>query len=253
MHAAGLSAMGTSTSGYPRAVLFDLDGTLVDTAPDIHAALGLVCARHGLTTPDAKSCRKRVSCGAGALIEAIPEIGGQDREALLGELLSLYRASLSRHSRLFPGMQQVLDWLADEHIPWGLVTNKPRHLSEPLLVELGLDSQCAVLVCPDELSAGKPDPEGILLACCRLGSPPRRTLYLGDHRRDMEAARAAGCKALAALYGYLDDMAAPHQWPADAWITSPRAFLDWLRQARQRQGPPDVSAFPPPAEDMLHV
>ncbi|MDX1590142.1 MAG: HAD-IA family hydrolase [Oleiphilaceae bacterium] len=199
------------------ALLFDLDGTLIDTAPDFIWCLNTQRARHGLAPLPHTVIRRAVSNGAKALVtlgfDLAPEQGGfSDRH---GELLDLYRGHLAVDTVLFPGMAELLEALEAQGIPWGIVTNKPRPFTEPLLAGLGLAHRCAVTVCPDDVTHPKPHPEPLLLAARSLGQPPERILYVGDHERDIIAGREAGMKTIAARYGYINEPGDVAAWKAD--------------------------------------
>lgn len=197
------------------AVLFDLDGTLVDTAPDFTAVLHQLCAEQGVAPPADAAILATVSSGARALVELAFRLAphAQGFDPLHRALLDVYMTQLqATRSVLFPGMELLLTELEDRHILWGVVTNKPERFSIPLLQKLSLEQRCSVLVCPDHVSQTKPHPEPLLLACARLGCAPDQTIYVGDHPRDIEAGKAAGMTTIAAAYGYL-----PHEPPIADW------------------------------------
>ena len=206
------------------AVLFDLDGTLVDTAADFHSALAALCAREGQATPDAAAIRSAVSDGARALVRlAFGDALDDARvERLREKLLARYAECLTQDSRPFPGIRELLGRLDEVRLPWGVVTNKPRRYARPLLASLALRPQA--LVCPEDVPRAKPHPEPLWLACKQLARPPHRSVYIGDHRRDMEAARNAGLTAIAACYGYLHPDDAVDAWPADHRVDSAEAL-----------------------------
>lgn len=197
------------------AVLFDLDGTLVDTAPDFTAVLHQLCADQGVAPPADAAILATVSSGARALVELAFRLApdAQGFDPLHQALLDVYMTQLqTTRSTLFPGMDRLLTELEGRHIPWGVVTNKPERFSIPLLQKLSLEQRCSVLVCPDHVSQTKPHPEPLLLACARLGCAPDQTIYVGDHPRDIEAGKAACMTTIAAAYGYL-----PHEPPIADW------------------------------------
>lgn len=204
----------------PAAVLFDLDGTLLDTAPDFVWSLNTQRHRHGLPPLPARAIREVVSNGARALVtlgfDLSPEQPGfDDRHS---ELLILYRNHLAVDTVLFPGMGPLLEALEAAGIPWGIVTNKPRSFTEPLLAGLGLDDRCSVTVCPDDVTCPKPHPEPLFLAAETLGHAPENLFYVGDHERDILAGRAAGMVTVAARYGYVDAPGSVSAWQADHTI-----------------------------------
>ncbi|WP_339669697.1 HAD-IA family hydrolase [Dasania marina] len=197
-----------------QAVLFDLDGTLLDTAPDFFVVVNQLCQRHGWPQQDYASVRNTVSHGSRALITLISGVEPDKPhfESLRNELLTLYIDHIAVKTTFFDGMENVLNWLESENIQWGIVTNKPRLYTELLLTQLQLAQRCGTVVCPDDVSATKPDPEPLFLACQQLNIAPASTLYVGDHRRDIEAGQRAGMQTVAANYGYID-----HSDPADSW------------------------------------
>ncbi|MCB1648146.1 MAG: HAD-IA family hydrolase [Pseudomonadales bacterium] len=201
-----------------QAVLFDLDGTLVDTAPDFRRVLLQMSRDADIAAPSDEAIQHTVSNGARALVQLAFAIDEKHPafDERLATLLSLYLASIGQtQSALYPGMDILLRKLEAARIPWGVVTNKPSRYSHPLLQALGLQERCSVLICPDDVTRSKPDPEPLLLACTRLGVETRHTLYVGDHPRDIEAGRAAGMFTIAAAYGYVPAASDIHAWGAD--------------------------------------
>ena len=202
------------------AVLFDLDGTLIDTAPDFIRIIKLLCAEDGIPAPDDETIRVQVSEGARAMVRLIyPDLSLDDPRLLASRdrFLQHYAQQIAVDSGLFDGMDSLLQQLEQHGIAWGIVTNKPRALSESLLNALNLAQRCAVLVCPDDVQQPKPHPEPMYLAAKQLGIQPQHALYVGDHPRDIDAGRAAGMPTILAAYGYLPpahrhDLAA---WQAD--------------------------------------
>ena len=215
-----------------RAALFDLDGTLLDTAPDLAAALTLLLAEEGREPLPLATVRPHVSAGAIAVVHTgFPEIerGSSEFEALRQRFLVHYGAALAVHSRLFPGFDDVLAMLEARSIPWGIVTNKAAWLTEPLLDELGLLTRAACVVSGDTLAVRKPHPDQLLLAAQRIGMPVADCVYVGDALRDVQAARAAGMVPLGARYGYLNPSEKPDTWPVAGWIEHPRDLLPWMQ------------------------
>lgn len=217
-----------------RAVLFDLDGTLIDTAPDFAAVLNRMLGDRGVSPLPFERVRETVSDGAGALVtlafDAQP--GDAAFEALRHELLTLYGRHLAVESRLFDGMAMLLERLEHHGLAWGLVTNKPAAYAEPLLEALTLHERCGVLVCPDHVTRRKPDPEALLLACDRLGCAPDETIYVGDHRRDIEAGRAAGMRTVACGYGYVHVSDPCSAWGADIVVADADELLTLIETHR---------------------
>jgi len=213
-----------------RAVLFDLDGTLLDTAPDFLAVVNLLRAEHGREPLPFAEVRRTVSHGARALVRLAFGIGEDDArfEPLRQRLLALYEQHLLVETTPFPGIRELLRELAQRGVRWGVVTNKPSYLAEPLLARAALDPPADVLVCPDHVRRTKPDPEPLLLACERLGCRAAEAVYIGDHLRDIEAGRSAGMYTIAATYGYLEPDEAVEAWQADCHAASAAAIAHIL-------------------------
>lgn len=224
-----------------RAVLFDLDGTLLDTAQDLAAALERLRAERGLPPLAFERVRSCVSHGASALVRlAFPAAPEPEFVRLRARLIEIYGAALAVHTRPFPGMLDLLARLERDGMRWGVVTNKWAALAEPLLDALGLRRRAAVIVSGDTLSERKPHPRPLLYAAERLGLDPRDCVYVGDAERDVLAARAAGMRALVACFGYLGPADDPSSWPADAWVQAPLEVYDWLQRPASPQVPAGV-------------
>lgn len=212
-----------------RAVLFDLDGTLLDTAPDLIRVLNQVRREQGRDPLPYGVARTQVSHGSSGLIRlGFPDLSGHALETLRLRLLELYGQQLAVGTQLFEGCRQVIDTLAARGMPWGIVTNKPAFLTDPLLVQLKLASEAGCIVSGDTLPERKPHPAPLLLGAARLAVPPAQCLYVGDAERDVQASRAAGMPVLVARYGYLGPADDPDSWQPDALIDSPVQILDWL-------------------------
>jgi phosphoglycolate phosphatase len=212
-----------------RAVLFDLDGTLLDTAPDLVRALNEVRREQGREPLPFELARTQVSHGSSGLIRlGFPDLSGEPLEALRMRLLDLYSLHLAVGTRLFEGCQQVLDHLAEREMPWGIVTNKPAFLTQPLLAALQLQHLAACVVSGDTLPQRKPHPAPLQLAASQIGIDPVHCLYVGDAERDVQSARAAGMTVLVARYGYLGPADDPVAWAPDGHIDSPLQILDYL-------------------------
>ncbi|NNL57743.1 MAG: HAD-IA family hydrolase [Pseudomonadales bacterium] len=215
-----------------QAVLFDLDGTLVDTAPDFVLASNELRAQQQLPLLPAETVAAQVSNGALAVTKVTFDIDQQhqDFERHRQALLAAYQKHLGSSSLLYPGLQPLLDALAVQAIPWGVVTNKPVLYAEPLMQALGLHTRCATLVCPDHVTQRKPDPEGLLMAARQLGIDAQRCIYVGDHHRDIEAGKAANMHTVAVNYGYLagDDDAS--DWRADTVVQTPQELTTIILQ-----------------------
>ncbi len=202
--------------GYFRAVLFDLDGTLVDTAPDMVAVLQAMQSTHGIEPVAYDEGRSQVSNGAlGLLRLGFPEHDIDFGVDLHLEYLDRYAETLCEASEVFAGLDTLLDQLDDAGCPWGVVTNKPENLTNPLLEALGLLSRSACTVGGDTLPVRKPDPAPLLHACDIAGVEAFRSIYVGDAERDIEAGLRAGMATIAAGYGYITEDDDPREWGAD--------------------------------------
>lgn len=213
------------------AVLFDLDGTLVDTAPDMARTVNSMRARRGLAPVNAVDVRPYVSRGARGMITAAFGMTADDPDfgAMRDEFLDLYADNLCIDSRLFPGMGKVLGELEASGIQWGVVTNKYERFARPLIEQLGLGDRAGVIVGGDTCARPKPFPDPLLHAAAQLAVSPMSTLYVGDDERDVQAARAAGMPVIVAGYGYLGDGPPPAQWGADAIVDAPAGIETWIR------------------------
>ena len=203
-------------------VLFDLDGTLVDTAPDFVDVVNQLLSKYNKTPIEPALIYMTVSDGARALVKLAFEIDEKDERfiEITKQLLELYERKLdATQSVLYPGLPELLTNLDESKIPWGIVTNKPWKYSEKLLVQMNLFNRCSVLICPDQVSSPKPNPEPILVACRKVGCATTNTVYIGDHVRDIEAAKSAEVIAIAAAYGYLQADAKIEEWQADFIVT----------------------------------
>lgn len=213
-----------------RAVLFDLDGTLADTAPDLGAALNRLRIERGLEPVEHERLRPAASHGALGLIGVGFGFGPEhpDYSALRDDFLKFYEADIARHTKVFEGTNELLDQLVERRIPWGIVTNKVTRFTVPLLQQLALTHPPGVVVSGDTVGAAKPDPRPMLHAAAQLGVAPVECLYVGDAARDIEAGRRVGMKTLIARYGYIgpdDDL---ETWGADGFIDHPLEVLNWV-------------------------
>ncbi|MFO7542320.1 MAG: HAD-IA family hydrolase [Thiobacillus sp.] len=213
-----------------RTVLFDLDGTLVDTAPDLGHALNLQRVRHGLAPLADDIIRPQASHGARGLLRAGFGLHPDDPHfaSMRDEFLKLYADNICRHSRPFPGILDLLAELDARQLKWGVVTNKPACFTEPLMSILDLAERAACIISGDTCPHPKPHPAPMLAAADLCGATPAQCLYLGDAERDIQAANAAAMPALVAAWGYLDATDAPHTWGAHAQIHHPIDTLDFL-------------------------
>lgn len=212
-------------------VLFDLDGTLADTAPDLAKALNQTLEQQGRTALPFDMIRPVVSLGGAAMIELGFGITDSDPlyESLRKQFLDNYFGDIAHSTRLFAGMDEVLMQLEKNRYQWGIVTNKPGWLTAPLLAALDLDERPGCVVSGDTLPERKPHPAPLLHACKLLSQAPDTAVYVGDARRDMEAGRNAGMKTVIARYGYISNDEKPESWGADTMIDSPLELLDWLK------------------------
>ena len=212
-----------------RGVLFDLDGTLLDTAPDMASALNRLLAAEGMQELPFETIRPHVSHGALRLVRLAFGEPDQPRfEDLRRRFLDFYRASIAKETRLFDGFDAVLDTLDTAGLRWGIVTNKPGWLTLPLLEELGLAGRSGCVVSGDTLAERKPHPMQLLHAAELLGLEPGQCVYLGDAERDVQAARNAGMIPLVAGFGYLGAGEDPGTWQPDAIFGHPTELLEWL-------------------------
>ena len=213
------------------AVLFDLDGTLADTAGDLGHALNLQRKTRGLQPIPMASIRPHASAGARGLLRLGFDLepGDPEYEAMRSEFLALYAQNLSRSTELFAGVASLLDTLSRFNLRWGVVTNKPKRFTIPVLRALGLLDRAACVICGDMASNPKPHPAPLLDAAAALNLRPAACLYVGDDERDVIAAHAAGMDVVVALYGYLGNGTPPQAWGAEGTIESPPDLVHLMR------------------------
>jgi phosphoglycolate phosphatase len=212
---------------FPALALFDLDGTLLDSAPDFVATLNRMLAERGEPAMPLDALRPHVSKGARAMLAAVfPRLDVATRDAMIPAFLEVYQQELARHGAPFEGVEALLDAIEAAGCRWGIVTNKPEYLAVQLLPLLGWQRRCAVLVGGDTLPVRKPDPLPLLHAAMQLGLGAEDCVYVGDDERDILAARAAAMPSIAALWGYRLDEDDPATWQADVSAPTPRALLD---------------------------
>jgi len=212
-----------------RGVLFDLDGTLLDTAHDMTNALNALRAEENLAPLPYEKVRCQVSHGANALVKlSFGELSPAEHEVMRQRLLDIYRRQLARHTVLFEGGDEMLRDLERRGLHWGIVTNKPGWLTDPLLIEVGLHTRARAVVSGDTLPHRKPHPLPLLHAAETMGIKPGECVYVGDAERDMQAAQAAGMFALVAGFGYLGEEDRADQWFSHGWLDTPLDLLDWL-------------------------
>lgn len=222
----------TSPSHLPglRTVLFDLDGTLADTAPDLAYALNALLTEQGRAPLPYAAIRPVVSHGATALVRLGFAVAPESAEfsALRQRLLDLYQYNVARETRLFDGMPDVLRHIEDTGLNWGVVTNKPAFLTEPLMRALDLATRAICIVSGDTTARRKPHPDPLLHACRLAGSAAAQCLYIGDAERDIQAGRDAGMPTLVATFGYLGADDRPETWGADGLVHQPTDIIRWL-------------------------
>lgn len=201
-----------------KAVIFDLDGTLVDTADEFVEVVQTLRAEHGHPPMDPLRIRASVSNGARALVSLGLDMREDDADfdSKWLRLLELYSAVLGSIARPYPGINQLIGELERRGIRWGIATNKPRRYTEPLMQRLAMTPEPGSVVCPDDVSERKPHPESLLRNCRDLDCLPGDAIYVGDHLRDIEAGRRAGMYTIAAAYGYIEPGDDPYSWGADA-------------------------------------
>ncbi len=215
-----------------KAVLFDLDGTLLDTAPDFVTSLNLLLVEEKKKPLDYQIIRNTVSHGAKALIQlAFPlEESHPEFEGLRQRLLTLYSQHLADKTQPFDGILDVLAFVAEQQLCWGVVTNKPFIYTEPLLKKMPFPVSPHVVICPDHVTHRKPHPEPMLLACKQLNCKPYEAIYLGDHRRDIESAQNASMKTIACAYGYIEAGDNIENWNADHIVQHVREIVPILQE-----------------------
>lgn len=227
--------MLTSSLYTTRAVLFDLDGTLLDTAPDMVRALDLLVQEAGVPTVDPEIARQYVSHGAGALVKLGfgDSQSDSDYKQRCQRYLDLYAQNLCVDTALFHGMGETLDFLEAQGIAWGVVTNKPAFLTEPLLKVLQLDRRASTIISGDSLPQRKPHPQPLFHAASECNVLATECIYVGDAERDIVAGNRAGMITLLASYGYIEAADQPEQWGANGIIEQAQEILDWLTEASE--------------------
>jgi 2-phosphoglycolate phosphatase len=216
-----------------KAVLFDLDGTLLDTAQDFHESLNDLRAEEGLLPLSFEIVRAQVSHGGHALVRlGFGALDANAHEAMRVRLLNIYRKRLAKHTRLFEGGDEMLDALENRGLAWGIVTNKPGWLTDPLLVEVNLHNRARAVVSGDTLPERKPSPLPLLHAAKTLGVNPTECVFVGDAERDAQAAQSAGMYSVIAGFGYIGDGDRADEWFQHGWLDTPLDLLAWLDKPR---------------------
>lgn len=203
-----------------RAVFFDLDGTLFDTAEDLGAALNYVLTINNLPAVPQKYIRQVVSDGAAALIKLGFSFGPEhsDYAVIRQQLLDYYLQNTSQYTQLFPGIFELLTKLKENHISWGIATNKPWDYTDALMRAFTFPEEPICVICPDHVTHSKPAPDSLLLACEKAQCSPSEAIYIGDHIRDIECGNNAKMQTIAAGYGYIKQEDDYTRWPADYFI-----------------------------------
>ena len=214
-------------------VLFDLDGTLVDTAPDLILCLNKALSSHGFATVDADTIKPFISFGAVAMInESLNQSVSEALQAdILETMLNLYQNNIAEHTVFFKGMSDTLDAIEAQGLKWGVVTNKRERFTNPLMDALKLTDRASCMISGDTTANPKPHVEPMLAACKQAAVKPGECVYIGDASHDIIAGKNAQMKTLAALYGYLKAVDTPETWGADALIESPEQLATWIASA----------------------
>jgi len=218
------------------AVLFDLDGTLADSAGDLAGAVNRMRAERGLDPVGIETLRPHASAGARGLLGAGLRVTPEDPDypALRDTFLAYYAAALDCTTRLFDGVGELLEALEARGLAFGIVTNKATRFTQPVVAALGLDRRARAIVSGDTTAHAKPHPAPLLHAATLLGMAPGECVYVGDDLRDVTAGNAAGMATIVAEYGYLGEQGCGDDWPATGFIDTPLALLDWLPAKRVR-------------------
>ena len=211
-------------------ILFDLDGTLVDTAPDLGDALNIQLQRHGKAALSDAVIRPFASHGSRGLIGLGFGITPADADfsAMRDEYLNIYDTVFTRSPTLLPGIAELLQIIEGKGLTWGIVTNKPRRFTQRLIESMKLHERAACVVSGDDAPQPKPSPATLLMACEQVGVKPEHCVYVGDAERDIQAGKAAGMQTVVALFGYIDASDRPAEWGADAMIKTPKDLLNLL-------------------------
>lgn len=215
------------------AILFDMDGTLLDSAPDFIAITQQLLKEYNYTPVDDNKIRNVVSGGAKSMISAAFDLEESHPlfEELRLEFLARYLQDCARYSKLYEGINCLLIDIEKAGLRWGVVTNKPVRFAEPIMERLSLTKRCATLVCPEHVTQCKPSPEPMLLAAKQLAVNPNAIIYVGDDKRDIDSGNAAGCKTVAVEYGYIHPADNPRNWGAGAVVSSVRELRQLIESA----------------------
>ncbi len=211
-------------------VLFDLDGTLVDTAPDLIACLNQALLQYDLTAMADKQIKPFISLGAAAMINKSvgDHVSQHTQKKILNTMLDCYQDNIAQYSRFFSGINETLETIESLDLKWGIVTNKRKRFTQPLVEALKLTQRAACIISGDTTANSKPHPEPLYTACSQARVNPEQCVYIGDARHDIDAGNKANMKTLAAVYGYLTPDDKPDTWGADALIASPEQLTSWI-------------------------
>lgn len=213
-------------------VLFDLDGTLVDTAPDLIACLNSSLTHHGFQIVEADKVRPYISFGAVAMIEKSEATHNKDTQAqILETMLTHYQNNIVAHGGFFEGIAETLEIIEEKGLKWGVVTNKRERFTHPLMDALRLTERAACIISGDTTANSKPHPEPMFAACKQAQVKPENCVFIGDAKHDITAGKNANMKTLAAVYGYLTDEDEPDSWGADGLVESPEHINLWIKTA----------------------
>lgn len=211
-------------------VLFDLDGTLVDTAPDLIASLNKTLVAFGFSAVAAASVKPYISYGALAMIQHAAAVADEAiSQQMLAYMLDTYQHNVAEHSRFFDGIGDTLETIEASGLKWGVITNKKTRFTMPLMDALQLTSRAACIICGDTTANSKPHPEPMFAGCQQAGVLAENCVYIGDALHDITAGKSAGMKTLVALYGYLKIDDQPLSWDADALIEHPQHLTQWIQ------------------------
>lgn len=216
-------------------ILFDLDGTLLDTAPDLASALNSLLEKYGMIALPHPVVRPTVSHGSKGMLKLAFDIEDdhENFNTLREELLNIYAKNVCVNTVPFPGIEDVLEYIKENKLSWGIVTNKPGFLTEPLLKNFAFNADTKCVVSGDTVENAKPHPEPLLHACKLMKCEPKESLYIGDAERDIEAGRRAGMTTLIARYGYISEEENIDDWNAHGIIDDPKEIITWLEKNKQ--------------------
>jgi len=214
-------------------VLFDLDGTLVDTAPDLIACVNKAFVLHGFSEMPPETIKPYISFGAAAMIKHSlgTSVGDTEQADILETMLDCYQNNIAKHSVFFDGIPETLAFIEAQGLKWGVVTNKRERFTGPLMAALALSERAACIISGDTTANPKPHPEPMLAACKQAGVSPAECVYIGDASHDITAGKSAQMKTLAAVYGYLKPTDTPESWGADGLISSAKQLPSWISEA----------------------